>query len=64
MPRHFCQLVQRELVGQARGGLVPQVVKIPTAGQNAQDSATMLRSFTTNIDVVRQLTRFYGYGPL
>jgi hypothetical protein len=24
----------------------------------------MLKSYTTNIDVVRQLTLFYGYGPL
>ena len=32
--------------------------------QAAQDAATMLKSFTSNIDVVRQLTLFYGYGPL
>jgi hypothetical protein len=37
---------------------------IPNAGQAAQDAATMLKSYTTNIDVVRQLTLFYGYGPL
>jgi hypothetical protein len=33
-------------------------------GQAAQDAATMLKGYTTNIDVVRQLTLFYGYGPL
>jgi hypothetical protein len=32
--------------------------------QAAQDAATMLKSFTSNIDTVRQLTLFYGYGPL
>ncbi len=37
---------------------------IPNPGQAAQDAATMLKTYTTNIDVVRQLTLFYGYGPL
>jgi hypothetical protein len=37
---------------------------VPNTGQAAQDAATMLKSYTTNIDVVRQLTLFYGYGPL
>jgi hypothetical protein len=37
---------------------------VPNPGQAAQDAATMLKSFTSNIDVVRQLTLFYGYGPL
>ena len=37
---------------------------VPNPGQAAQDAATMLKTYTTNIDVVRQLTLFYGYGPL
>jgi predicted phage gp36 major capsid-like protein len=37
------------------------VAKTETA---AQDAATMLKSFTTSVDVVRQLTLFFGYGPL
>jgi hypothetical protein len=37
---------------------------VPNTSQAAQDAATMLKSFTSNIDVVRQLTLFYGYGPL
>jgi hypothetical protein len=37
---------------------------VARTGQPAQDAATMLKSYTTNIDVVRQLTLFYGYGPL
>ena len=35
---------------------------VPNTGQAAQDAATMLKSYTTNIDVVRQLTLFYGTG--
>jgi hypothetical protein len=37
---------------------------VPLTSQAAQDAATMLKSFTSNIDVVRQLTLFFGYGPL
>jgi hypothetical protein len=37
---------------------------VPNQSQTAQDAATMLRGFTANVDVVRQLTLFYGYGPL
>ncbi|HSY20478.1 MAG TPA: zinc-dependent metalloprotease [Polyangiaceae bacterium] len=37
---------------------------IPTAGTAAQSAATFLKGFTSNIDVVRQLTLFFGYGPL
>ena len=32
--------------------------------QASLDAAALLKSFTTNIDVVRQLTLFFGYGPL
>jgi hypothetical protein len=37
---------------------------VPLGSQAAADAATMLRNYTTNIDVVRQLTLFFGYGPL
>jgi hypothetical protein len=37
---------------------------IPKTGQTAQDAATMLKNYASNIDVVRQLTLFFGYGPL
>jgi hypothetical protein len=37
---------------------------VPNTSQVALDAATMLKSYTSNIDVVRQLTLFYGYGPL
>jgi hypothetical protein len=37
---------------------------VANTDQASQDAVTMLKSFTTNIDVVRQLTLFYGYGPL
>ncbi len=37
---------------------------VPSAAPQAQDAATMLRDFTANVDVVRQLTYFFGYGPL
>ena len=36
---------------------------VPNAGQAAQDAATMLKTYTTNIDVVRQLTLFSGTDP-
>ncbi|MDP9149479.1 MAG: hypothetical protein M3O36_06010, partial [Myxococcota bacterium] len=34
------------------------------AGQAAQDAATMLKNYSSNVDVVRQLTLFFGYGPI
>ncbi len=37
---------------------------IANPGQNAQNAATMLKGYASNIDTVRQLTRFFGYGPL
>ncbi len=37
---------------------------IPLAGLPAQAMATMLKSYASNIDVVRQLTLYFGYGPL
>jgi hypothetical protein len=37
---------------------------VPVAGQDAQDSATILKNYASNIDTVRQLTLFFGYGPL
>ncbi|HXN32956.1 MAG TPA: hypothetical protein VN894_13895, partial [Polyangiaceae bacterium] len=37
---------------------------VPNSGPAAQDAATMLKSYASNIDVVRQLTLFFGYGPL
>ncbi len=37
---------------------------IPSAGQSAQQLATILKSYASNIDVVRQLTYYFGYGPL
>ncbi len=37
---------------------------IPNAGNAAQTAATMLKNYASNIDVVRQLTLFFGYGPL
>lgn len=37
---------------------------VPNDGQPAQDAATMLRSYAGNLDVVRQLTLLFGYGPL
>ncbi|MCL2447870.1 MAG: zinc-dependent metalloprotease, partial [Polyangiaceae bacterium] len=38
------------------------VIALPTAA--AQAAATMLKAYSANIDVVRQLTLFFGYGPL
>jgi hypothetical protein len=37
---------------------------VPKTSQAAQDAATMLKNYASNIDVVRQLTLFFGYGPL
>jgi hypothetical protein len=36
------------------------VVNATAAGQNA---ATMLKGYASNLDTVRQLTLFFGYGP-
>jgi hypothetical protein len=37
---------------------------VPKTDQTALDAAILLKSFTSNVDVVRQLTLFFGYGPL
>jgi len=37
---------------------------VMNSGQAAQDAATMLKNYASNLDTVRQLTLFYGYGPL
>ena len=37
---------------------------VPKTSQAAQDAAVMLKNYASNIDVVRQLTLFFGYGPL
>jgi hypothetical protein len=37
---------------------------LAATGTNAQNAATMLKAFVSNLDVVRQLTLFYGYGPI
>jgi hypothetical protein len=42
----------------------PQGNVIPNSASGADTAATMLKNYASNIDVVRQLTRFFGYGPL
>jgi hypothetical protein len=37
---------------------------IPTGTTQGQTAATFLKGYATNIDTVRQLTLFFGYGPL
>jgi hypothetical protein len=37
---------------------------IPLADPGAQALATILKNYASNIDVVRQLTLYFGYGPL
>jgi hypothetical protein len=37
---------------------------VPNTAPAGLDAATLLKNFTTNVDVVRQLTLFFGYGPL
>jgi hypothetical protein len=37
---------------------------IANSGPAAQYAATLLHDYASNIDVVRQLTLFFGYGPL
>jgi hypothetical protein len=34
------------------------------ATSQAQNAATMLKGFASNLDTVRQLTLFFGYGPI
>lgn len=41
-----------------------QGVSVAKSDQVSQDAATLLKSFTTNVEVVRQLTLFFGYGSL
>jgi hypothetical protein len=37
---------------------------ILNATPQAQNAATILKGYASNLDTVRQLTRFFGYGPL
>ena len=37
---------------------------IPLTDAQSQALATMLKNYASNIDTVRQLTLFFGYGPL
>jgi hypothetical protein len=37
---------------------------VANATGTAKESATMLKGYASNIDTVRQLTLFFGYGPL
>ena len=37
---------------------------VPLTGQTAQNAAAILKSYASNIDTVRQLSLFFGYGPL
>jgi hypothetical protein len=37
---------------------------IPLTDAQSQALATLLKSYASNIDVVRQLTLYFGYGPL
>jgi hypothetical protein len=37
---------------------------IANTAQSAQYAATMLTAYASNLDVVRQLTLFFGYGPI
>ncbi len=41
-----------------------QGLSVAKTDQVSQDAATLLKSFTTNVEVVRQLTLFFGYGSL
>ncbi len=50
--------------GELSYALDAQHNAVPSAGQAAQDAATMLKNYSSNIDVVRQLTLFFGYGPI
>ena len=37
---------------------------VPNTSGAATNAATMLKGYASNVDVVRQLTLFFGYGPL
>jgi hypothetical protein len=37
---------------------------VPQTGDNATNAATLLKGYASNLDVVRQLTLYFGYGPL
>jgi hypothetical protein len=37
---------------------------VMNGGQSALDAAAMLKNYASNLDTVRQLTLFFGYGPL
>ena len=37
---------------------------VPNSSAAAQTAATMLKGYASNLDTVRQLTLFFGYGPL
>jgi hypothetical protein len=37
---------------------------IANATSTANQAATILKAYASNIDTVRQLTLFFGYGPL
>ncbi len=37
---------------------------VPNASAAAQNAAAMLKGYASNLDTVRQLTLFFGYGPL
>jgi hypothetical protein len=52
------------VTGELTYDLDAQGNAIVNPGQAAQDAAAMLTKYTSNIDVVRQLTLFFGYGPL
>jgi hypothetical protein len=37
---------------------------LPLTGTNATNAAAILKGYASNLDVVRQLTLYFGYGPL
>jgi hypothetical protein len=37
---------------------------LPLTGTNAANAAAILKGYASNLDVVRQLTLYFGYGPL
>jgi hypothetical protein len=37
---------------------------VAATGTNAQNAATILKGYSSNLDVARQLTLFFGYGPI
>jgi hypothetical protein len=50
--------------GELTYAIDAQGAALPQTGQLAQNAATILKNYASNIDVVRQLTRWFGYGPL